>query len=130
MAAPCNGNGEKLIFPCGGTLHCGQVAARVGELLREDGIGQVVCLAARRRSRADSSSGTVCAMRIAIDGCEDHCARRTLELAVAADVHVVLTSLGVEKSPAHPDLLGTRPALSSACGSRWPAERRRRRFGG
>jgi uncharacterized metal-binding protein len=108
MAAPCNGNGEKLIFPCGGRLHCGQVAARVGELLREDGIGQVVCLAAIAGRVPDKLERARCApMRIAIDGCEDHCARRTLELAGSpADVHVVLTSLGIEKSPAHPDLLG------------------------
>ncbi len=45
MAGPCNGSSEKLIFACGGTLHCGQVALRVSHLLRDDGIGQNACLA-------------------------------------------------------------------------------------
>ena len=107
MTGPCNGNDEKLIFTCGGTLHCGQVAMRVGELLRNDGIGQIMCLAAIAGHVPDKLERARRApMRIAIDGCEDQCARRTLELAgLPADVHVVLTNLGIEKAPAHPNLL-------------------------
>jgi uncharacterized metal-binding protein len=45
--------------------------------------------------------------RIAIDGCEDHCARKTLEFAgLPVDLHVVLTTdLGMEKKPAAPNMI-------------------------
>ena len=44
--------------------------------------------------------------RVALDGCEDHCVRKTLEKAgLRADVHVVLTDLGIEKKPAQPNMI-------------------------
>ena len=45
------------------------------------------------------------ATRVAIDGCEDSCVLKALEKAgLRADVHVVLTEMGIEKKPAQPSL--------------------------
>ena len=40
-----------------------------------------------------------------IDGCEDHCGRKILEGAgLPVDLHVDVTTLGIEKKPATPAL--------------------------
>jgi uncharacterized metal-binding protein len=68
------------------------------------GLGKLYCLAAvsagceTKLPRARAAS-----RRLAIDGCEEHCARRTLELAgLPVHVHLVLTDMGIEKQPAEP----------------------------
>ncbi len=110
MGSSHGGNGkETLIFPCAGASHVGQVTNRAALDLTLRGKGQAFCLAAMsagieeklRRSREAR-------FRVAIDGCEDHCARKTLESAgLAVDAHVVLTTdLGQEKKPASPDMIG------------------------
>ncbi len=108
MANGCCGSGaEKLVFTCAGAAYSGQAANRAGVQLMEQGAGQLFCIAAvaagieQKVERARSA-----ALRVAIDGCEDQCARKTLEKAgLSADVHVVLTELGIEKKPAQPNLI-------------------------
>jgi len=103
----CSSGGEKLIFTCAGAAYSGQVANRAGVQLMEQGAGHLFCIAAvaagipQKMERARDA-----AVRIAIDGCEDHCVRKTLEKAsLKADVHVVVTDLGIEKKPAQPNLI-------------------------
>lgn len=135
MASGCSANnGETLIFTCAGASHGGQVANRAGVQLSEEGAGEFFCLAAvagcveakmRRVVRA--------ARRVVIDGCENNCVRRTLELAeLPVDVYVHLDDLGIEKQPARPDmtadvrkvvervkeLLATTPGLSGPSGKK------------
>lgn len=103
----CGGSGETLVFTCAGAAYCGQVANRAGVQLMEQGAGQLFCIAAvaagieQKLERARNAS-----TRVAIDGCEDRCVRKVLEKAgLTADVHVVLTDLGIEKKPAQPNMI-------------------------
>jgi uncharacterized metal-binding protein len=106
-AGCCGGNGEKLIFTCAGAAYTGQVANRSGVQLMEQGAGHLFCIAAvaagiEQKLERARQAGT----RIAIDGCEDLCVRKTLEKAgLKADVHVVLTDMGIEKKPAQPNMI-------------------------
>jgi len=103
----CRGNGETLIFTCAGAAYSGQVANRSGVQLMEQGAGNLFCIAAvaagieQKMDRARKAG-----RQVAIDGCEDHCVRKVLEKAgLAADVHVVLTDMGIEKKPAQPNMI-------------------------
>ncbi len=110
MASCCGGNGkEKLVFPCAGASHVGQVTNRAALDLTLRGKGQTFCLAAMSaRIEEKLERSREAGLRIAIDGCEDHCARKTLEFAgLPVDVHLVLTTdLGMEKKPASPNMIG------------------------
>jgi uncharacterized metal-binding protein len=103
----CGGNGETLIFTCAGAAYSGQVANRSGVQLMEQGAGSLFCIAAvaagiePKLDRARQAG-----RRVAIDGCEDHCVRKVLDKAgLSANVHVVLTEMGIEKKPAQPDMI-------------------------
>jgi uncharacterized metal-binding protein len=117
MASGCCGSGgEKLIFTCAGAAYSGQVANRAGVQLMEQGAGQLFCIAAvaagipQKMERARDA-----AVRIAIDGCEDHCVRKTLEKAgLKADVHVVVTDLGIEKKPAQPNMISDAKRIADS----------------
>ena len=93
--------GETLLFPCAGAAHCGRVAYETALQLTGDGLGQVFCLAAVAANVGDKvDRAREAAMRVAIDGCDDHCARKTLERAgLHVDVHLVLTEHGIDRSP-------------------------------
>ena len=104
----CGGNsGETLIFTCAGAAHAGQVANRAGVELMQEKEGKLFCVAAvaaeipEKLQRARSAK-----VRVAIDGCDDHCCRKVLEKAgLSADVHVVVTDLGIEKQPKEPHMI-------------------------
>ncbi len=105
--ANVSSNGETLIFTCAGAAYSGQVANRSGVQLMEQGAGNLFCIAAvaagieQKMERARKAG-----RRVAIDGCEDHCSRKVLERAgLAADVHVELTGMGIEKKPAQPNMI-------------------------
>jgi uncharacterized metal-binding protein len=101
------GNGETLIFTCAGAAYSGQVANRSGVQLMEQGAGSLFCIAAVAAGiEPKLDRARKAARRVAIDGCEDHCVRKVLEQAgLTADVHVVLTDLGIEKKPAQPNMI-------------------------
>jgi uncharacterized metal-binding protein len=103
----CGGDGETLIFTCAGAAYSGQVANRSGVQLMEQGAGGLFCVAPapagidQKMDRARTAG-----RRVAIDGCEDHCVRKVLEKAgLSADLHTVLTDMGIEKKPAQPDMI-------------------------
>ena len=99
--------GEILLFTCAGAAHCGQVANRAAIELTRAGDGRIFCLAAVAAGIVDKTERARRAgVRVAIDGCEDHCTRKTLEKAgLTADVHVELTAIGIEKKPPRPSLI-------------------------
>jgi uncharacterized metal-binding protein len=104
----CDGvTGETLVFTCAGAAHCGQVANRAGVQLTQDRVGQLFCLAAMSAGIPEKvARARNAAVRVAIDGCEDHCARKTLDIsALPVDVHLELTAVGIEKKPANPSIL-------------------------
>ncbi len=107
MAQGPGANGETLIFTCAGAAYCGQLANRSGVQAATEGLGKLFCLAvvsARREEKMKRAIGA--GRRVAIDGCDEDCARRTLELAsLPVDAHVRITDLGIEKQPAEPQLL-------------------------
>jgi len=109
-------NGETLIFTCAGAAHCGQVANQAALQLTRDGAGKIFCLAAVSASIPDKLKRTrEAALRIVIDGCDDHCARITLEKAEApVDAHLVVTDAGVEKMPAQPQITADAARISEA----------------
>jgi len=100
--SPLATRAETLLFPCAGAAHCGRVAYDAAIRLTGEGLGKVFCLAAVAAEVPDKlGRARAAGVRVAIDGCEDHCARRTLERAdLPVDVHLVLTELGVERNPA------------------------------
>ena len=104
----CGSVGETLIFTCAGAAHSGQVANRAGVQAMQQGAGHLLCIAAVAADIADKMERTHKAgKRIVIDGCDDHCCRKVMEKAgLSVDVHVVATDLGIEKKPAHPDMIG------------------------
>src|ERR1041385_3577289 len=95
MSCNCGGDGkERLFFPCAGASHVGQVTNRAALDLTHREKGHTFCLAAMSaRIEEKLKRSRDAGLRIAIDGCEDHCARKTLESAgLRVDVHVVLTT--------------------------------------
>ena len=124
----CCGGGETLIFTCAGAAHSGQVANRAGVQAMQQGMGNLFCTAAVAADLPDKVDRARAAIRrIAIDGCEDHCCRKTLEKAgLEVNAHVVVTDLGIEKKPERPDMIGdtkkvvdrVRALVSGGCCSR------------
>lgn len=105
----CGANAcETLIFTCAGAAHSGQVANRAGVQLAQQKVGSLFCIAAVAAEIPEKLERTRQAkVRIAIEGCDDHCCRKVMEKAgLAVDVHVVATDLGIEKKPAQPDMIG------------------------
>jgi len=121
MGSCCGGNGkETLIFPCAGASHVGQVTNRAALDLTLKGKGKIFCLAAMSaRIEEKLKRSRDAGRRIAIDGCEDHCARKALEFAgLPVDVHVVLTTdLGMAKKPESPNMIGdTKRVVEAVAG--------------
>ena len=72
----------KLIFPCSGGSDVGAVSDQAARKLTRDGAGKMYCLAGIGGRVTGIMETTKSAARVlAIDGCEQDCARKTLELA-------------------------------------------------
>lgn len=100
-------SGETLFFTCAGAAHSGQVANRAGLSLMRARRGNLFCISAVAAGIPDlTDRARRAGMRVVIDGCQNHCARKIMENAgLPVDVHVDVTHLGIEKQPAHPHLL-------------------------
>ena len=108
MSSCCSSSHQEvLIFTCAGAAYSGQVANRAGVQLMEQGCGALFCIAAVAAEIPDKlDRARRAATRVALDGCEDRCVLKTLQKAgLPADVHVVLTDLGIEKKPAEPNMI-------------------------
>ncbi len=96
-----------LVYPCSGSADVGEIADRAGRLLDAGDKVWMSCLAGLggRVSGLMDNAAAAPAL-IAIDGCPQDCAKKTLELAGFAGVHHVrVTDLGFKKgqSPATPE---------------------------
>lgn len=108
MSECCSKNdAETLVFTCAGAAYSGQVANRAGVDLMKAGAGALFCAAAVAADRPEKvNRARKAARRVVIDGCDDACARRILDSAgIPVDVHVDITTLGIEKKPETPHML-------------------------
>jgi uncharacterized metal-binding protein len=99
MASCTCSTAPTLIFPCSGGSDCGAVSDQAARKLTKDGVGKMFCLAGIGGHVEGIIANTKAAGKIlAIDGCAQDCAKKTLEhtgFAVAA--HVRMSDLGMEK---------------------------------
>lgn len=105
----CNENSgpAALVYPCSGAADVGEISDRAGRLLNAEDKAWMSCLAGigGRVSGLMANAAAAPAL-IAIDGCPQDCARKTLELAGFTGIkHVRVTDLGFKKgqSPATPE---------------------------
>lgn len=95
----------KLIFPCSGGSDVGAVSNQAARKLTREGAGKMYCLAGIGGRVAGIMETTKAAGAIlAIDGCEQDCARKTLELAgFTGFAHLRLSDLGMAKGQTPPN---------------------------
>jgi uncharacterized metal-binding protein len=97
----------KLIFACSGASDVGHLTDLAARALAQDGVGKTYCLAGIGGRVESMLAMTRSAKRIvALDGCAQECARKTLELGgFSGFEHLKLADLGLTKgqSPATPE---------------------------
>jgi len=72
----------RLIFACSGASNLGRIADLAARTLTKDGVGKMYCLAGIGGRVSGIIENTKAASRIfAIDGCDQDCAKKCLELA-------------------------------------------------
>ena len=89
----------RLIFACSGASNLGRIADLAARTLTKDGVGKMYCLAGIGGRVSGIMENTKAASRIfAIDGCDQDCAKKCLELAGFNQVEQLrLPDLGMEK---------------------------------
>ena len=91
---------DVLLFACAGGSNVGQISNEAAIAVEKAGVGKLFCLAGiggHVEGMVDKTRAAACT--VAIDGCDIHCTRKTLEAAgVEPTVHVVITDLGIEKA--------------------------------
>ena len=106
-----------LVYPCSGAADTGEIADRAARRLDADDLAWMSCLAGigGRVSGLMANAAAAPAL-LAIDGCPQDCAKKTLELAGFTNVkHVRVTDLGFKKgkSPANDEAIGRVVAAAS-----------------
>lgn len=93
------GEALRLIFACSGASDVGRISDLAARTLTKDGVGKMYCLAGIGGRVSGIIENTRTASRIfAIDGCDQDCARKCLDLAGFDRVdHLRLQDLGMEK---------------------------------
>ena len=89
----------KFIFPCSGASDVGGLSDQAARQMAKDGTGKMYCLAGIGGRVEGIMANTRAAGRIVvIDGCEQECARKTMELAGFKDFqHLKLAEMGFKK---------------------------------
>ena len=89
----------KLVFPCSGASDVGGLTDRAARQMTLNGTGKMFCLAGIGGRVEGIMAKTKGAARLlVIDGCDEECARKTLELAGFKDFqHLKLGALGFKK---------------------------------
>jgi uncharacterized metal-binding protein len=97
--APCCAAAPKLVFPCSGSSDVGGLADQAGRKMTIDGTGKMYCLAAIGGRIPSFVESTKAATKVlAIDGCPEECARKTLEGAGIKNFsHLKLAEMGFAK---------------------------------
>jgi uncharacterized metal-binding protein len=104
MTAKAVGDGAKLIYACSGGSDVGHLADLGARAAMKQGAGKMHCLAGIG-GRVESMLATARAAGtiLAIDGCPQNCARKTLELAgFSGFLHLQLHELGLAKGRSEP----------------------------
>ncbi|WP_440951558.1 putative zinc-binding protein [Methanococcoides sp. FTZ1] len=88
------------LFSCSGASNVGQLSNQIAIELTEKGVGRMMCavgIGGQVAGLLRSAEG--CDRIIAIDGCPQNCARKSLELAgLELDRHILVTELGITKN--------------------------------
>jgi uncharacterized metal-binding protein len=89
----------KFIFPCSGASDVGGLSDQAARQMSKDGTGKMYCLAGiGGRVEAIMANTRGAARLLVIDGCDQECARKTMELAGFKDFqHLKLTAMGFRK---------------------------------
>lgn len=101
MLQGSSGSEETLLLACSGGSNVGQITNEAARMLAVAGRGRMYC-AIGVGAGLDSFVSTTAeaATVVALDGCPVCCVKNALENAdLQADVHVVVTELGIEKQP-------------------------------
>ena len=108
----------KLIFPCSGGSDVGAVSDQAARKLTREGAGKMYCLAGiGGRVTGITETTKSAAKELAIDGCEQDCARKTLELAGFTQFsHLRLSDFGMEKGKTPPNDANIGKAATNARG--------------
>jgi uncharacterized metal-binding protein len=100
---PCSCSAApKFVFPCSGASDVGGLSDQAGRQMTKDGTGKMYCLAGIGGRVEGILANTRAATKVlAIDGCAQECARKTLELAGFRDFqHLKLWEMGYKKGEA------------------------------
>ena len=98
--AQCScGSAPKFIFPCSGASDVGGLSDQAGRQMAKDGMGKMYCLAGIGGRVETIMANTQGAARLlVIDGCDQECARKTMELAgFKGFQHLKLAEMGFKK---------------------------------
>ncbi|MGA9141366.1 MAG: putative zinc-binding protein [Methanocella sp.] len=94
----------KIIYACSGSSDVGEITDRAARQLSAEGAGKMSCIAGiGGRAGAMLDIANAASFILALDGCPQNCAKKTLELAGYRDFgHIGLYDLGLPKgkSPA------------------------------
>ncbi len=89
----------KFVFPCSGASDVGGLSDQAARQMAKDGTGKMYCLAGIGGRVEGIMANTKAAARLlVIDGCEQECARKTMELAgFKGFQHLKLAQMGLKK---------------------------------
>jgi uncharacterized metal-binding protein len=92
----------KFVFPCSGASDVGDLSDQAARQMSKDGTGKMYCLAGiGGRVEAIMANTKAAARVLVIDGCEQECARKTMELAgFKGFQHLKLAEMGFKKGEA------------------------------
>ncbi len=92
----------KFVFPCSGASDVGGLSDQAARQMTKDGTGKMYCLAGiGGRVEPIMANTRGAAKLLAIDGCAQECARKTLELAgLTGFEHLKLWEMGYPKGEA------------------------------
>lgn len=98
------GAAPKLIFACSGAADVGAIADQAARKMTKDGVGKMYCLAGIGGRVAGIMATTESAAAIlAVDGCPQNCAQKTLlQAGFNTFEHLRLAELGMNKGETPP----------------------------
>lgn len=112
----CESGPPALVYPCSGAADVGEIADRAARRLDADETAWMSCLAgvSARVSGLMASAAGASAL-LAIDGCPQDCARKTLAAAgFTAIKHVRVTDLGLPKGKSPADAAAVDRVVQAA----------------
>jgi uncharacterized metal-binding protein len=122
MAQECCAPGSNvMILACSGGSNVGQLSNQAAVELTREGFGKMFCLAGvGAHLNGFVQSAIDVPSMVAIDGCQQACAKKTLEHAeIPMKSYLVITDLGIEKNKdlvlKHDEIEKVKIAVREAC---------------